>query len=104
MSKIVQQISNTPLAIQMPKEGQALIIELFCLLIFALASHHFAQAIERQSNAPRITYLSPQLMAFLQRTDGCRKIALGADCPPQAEQRQSQTPLILSLPKECHAL
>src|SRR5260221_14113146 len=68
MSEIVQQISNTPLVVQVPKEGQALVIKLRCLLIVALPAHHFAQAIERQSQAPRITYLSPQCQAFPQPT------------------------------------
>src|SRR5260370_7293463 len=64
MSKIMQQISNTPLVIQVPKEGQALVIELRCLLIVALTAHHFAQTTERQSQPPLITYLSPQPQPF----------------------------------------
>src|SRR5215467_10203526 len=66
MAKIVQNISNTPLVVQVPKEGQALVIELRCLLIVTLTAQHFAQTVERQSKVLLITYLSPQRQAFLQ--------------------------------------
>src|SRR5262249_22043584 len=104
MAKIAQHIRHTPLVVQVPKEGQALLIELRCLLIVALTAQHFAQTIERQSLAPPITSLAPQRQAFLQQMVRRGKITLGGDYLPQAKQCQSQTPLVPLLPKECHAL